>query len=377
VRTRRAWRAGFAGLAVAAVLALAAAGAYRTAERALAARIASGLGPGASVGAVRLAGRAVEIDALRIAAPPGWPAADALCVDQVRLVPSLRSLLGGVLRLAHVTLVRPALVVRRTAGGTDIVPALAGTPSPPGRGRRPAVVVDRVTIEDGRVDLYDAAVARPAVHLRLDGIAASVDDVAVAGPPGRSRIVLAAVVRGVRRDGVLRARGWIDAARGDADSTIELRGVDLVALGPYLAHATDVHVTAGTADLTLAASVRRRQLRAPGHLALAGLVLARAHGVADGVLGLPRAAVLALLRDGAGTIPVDFTLEGDVASPRVRLDEPVTARVASAVGARVGVDPAGVAAGVGGMATRGLAAVTALARRAAEATRDARPAPRR
>jgi hypothetical protein len=362
MRGRRPWWKGLSTLGLVLTAAVAVAVGYRTAAGALARRIEAALGPGAAVRAVRLAGLSVVVDDLRVPAPAGWPVADALRIERLTLAPELRSLLGGSVRIARITAVRPFLVLRRTAAGVEVLPGLAATSDGAAAGAAPAVAIGRVAVVDGALELYDGTVARPPLRLRLDGIEGALDDITAPPRPGRSRLALAAVVRGRRRNGALRVDGWLDLARDDATAELELRGVDLVALQPYLLRATDARVVGGTADLQLSPVIRGGRLHAPGRLVLTGLALAPPRGGIETVLGMPRTAVVDLLRRGPdGVIDLAFTLDGDLGNPRFRLDEALATRLTAALGARLGVDAGGMAAGLGQLGGQGVAAAGRVA----------------
>ena len=138
------------------------------------------------------------------------------------------------------------------------------------------------------------------------------------------------------------------AAR-DADLDIRARGIDLVALQPYLLKSGESAVRAGTLDLTLDAKAAQQRLRAPGKLAIEGLELADGGGPLPGLgtfAGLPRQAVLAALaRDGR--IELDFVLEGRIDDPKFSLNELFAARFAVGLAEKLGVSLGGVVEGVG------------------------------
>jgi hypothetical protein len=145
----------------------------------------------------------------------------------------------------------------------------------------------------------------------------------------------------------------------DSQLRSTLRGIDLVALQPYLLKAADGGVRAGTLDLELASTVERARLRAPGRLSLSGLELAPASG---SFLGLPREAVLALLKNRAGRIELDFVLDGRLDDPRFSLSEDLAVRVAAGLAESLGVGLGDLARGVGGAGQRAIDAATGAIR---------------
>jgi hypothetical protein len=113
----------------------------------------------------------------------------------VAVVPSLRSVLSGHYRVNSITIVQPYLSALRTKDGKLlVVPSLLAS-------SLPAVIIGRITLQDGVVELFDATVARPPLKIRLEQIQATVRDVVVPALKGRSRFDLTGVVKGVQRDG--------------------------------------------------------------------------------------------------------------------------------------------------------------------------------
>ena len=82
-------------LAVLAALVIAIVIGLRVATQQLQSRLVQTLGPRASIGELSAGWTGIEVRELRIKAPPGWPAADELRAERVRVVPDLRSLFGG------------------------------------------------------------------------------------------------------------------------------------------------------------------------------------------------------------------------------------------------------------------------------------------
>ncbi|HMS81578.1 MAG TPA: DUF748 domain-containing protein, partial [Burkholderiaceae bacterium] len=171
--------------------------------------------------------------------------------------------------------------------------------------------------------------------------------------------VKAAAGRDAARDGRMAIDGWVVPATRDSQLKARLRGIDLVALQPYLLKAADTGVRAGTLALAVASGVEGARLRAPGRLVLAGLELAPASG---GFLGLPREAVLALLKDRAARIELDFVLEGRLDDPRFSLSEDLATRVAAALAERLGIGLGGLVRGVGGAGRDAIDAATGAIR---------------
>lgn len=340
--------------AVLAALAIAAVVGYRAAMQQLQAAVAAALGPRASLGTIGVGWSGVEIADLRVRAAPGWPAEDELRARHVRLRPSLASLWRPGWHIASVTIdagyvsllrsrdgrlrVLPALTERKPAVGAPAHEAGAG----------PAVHIGRIVLDGAAIDFFDASVRQPAHRMQLaelDAALGPIDWPALASP---TAIELAAQFKGPHRSGRLAIDGEVTLATRDAQLKASVRGVDLVALQPYLLKVNEGGVRAGTLDLTLDARVKAQHLKAPGRLTLTGLELSSGGGVFSTFAGVPRQAVIAAMsRDGR--IEFAFTLDGRLDDPGFSLNENVAAKLAGGLAETLGVSLGGVVEGVGGV----------------------------
>jgi len=332
---------------------------FRVAVGILKDRVVEALGPGSEVKSIRVGWSGVEIRELRIKGGGQWPAAYALRAERVTLVPSLCSFLSAQNRIRSITIVRPYLSFYRTREGKLLViPGLLShkgrgeTPSAPGAS--PTVLIGSIMLEDGVLELFDASVARPLLKIRLEGIRASLHDMAVPTLKGRSSFELTGVVKGPRRDGNADIRGWAEITTKDSSVKVKLRSVDMVALQPYLSKKNETKVQGGTLDLDLQSDIRNKMLKAPGKITISDLELAPAKGMFGSFMGVPRDAVVAFLKDKGGRITLDFVLEGDIGSPRFSLNETLSQRLAFSMADALKVSITGVARGAASLGEKGV-----------------------
>lgn len=365
----RAWlRRHGRWLAAATAILLAVAGAWQVALWQLRAAVLQTLGPGAQLAQLRVGLAGVEIDQLRIAAAPAnrragtaaWPAEDELRADQVRMVPEWRSLWSGPRqgqwRLQSLQVRGGYLSLQRGADGRiRLLPSLLAPPSAGSAQGAPAAPDHRLQLGqlvlDGTVvELFDAAVRRPAHRLRLEGLQVQAGPLAlpVAQAAEPTQLQLQAVLKGPRHDGQLSLQGQVHLGTQDAQLQARLRGVDMLALQPYLLKAGEGRIRGGRLDLQLDPQVQQQRLHAPGVLTLTGLDLAPGAGLGGLLAGVSRQAVLAALeRDGR--ITLRFSLDGRLDDPGFSIQENLAQRVGGALAETVGVSLSGVVDGVGGL----------------------------
>jgi Domain of Unknown Function (DUF748) len=265
--------------------------------------------------------------------------------------PALRSLFGGAWRVdevrvdnAYVSMLRtrdgrlrllPALVAQREAAATG------GGP----RERKP-VVVGHVQLTGGTVEFHDASFKARPHRLRVEGLHGDVGPLELPALDVPTAIDLEGRLKGPDRDGRLQLKGSLTPSTRDARLAAQLRGVDIVALQPYLLRAADTRVKAGTLDLHLDATVQQHRLRAPGEITLTGLELDGGRGPLGAFAGVPRQAVLsALERDGK--LRIGFTLEGRLDDPAFSVNDNLAMRVSAGLAEGLGVSVGGVVEGAG------------------------------
>lgn len=336
-------------LAVAAMVAL------HFGTQALRRQVEQALGPESEVGEIVVGWSAVELHDIVIRAPRGWPAAHALRAGRIVVHPDLFALVSARVHVPHIVIEDAYLSVWRSADGkTRLLPSLlerAGAGKTADEGAPgPEIGIGRVELRRGVLEFFDSTVRRPAHKTRLEKLHATVDDLRLPRLDSRVAIRLDGAVKGVRRDGRLLVDGWAEPDKRNSEIATRLEGVDLLALQPYLIKASETGVRQGTLDLRLKSVVRGNRLHAPGSITLTGLELAAGEGPFATFMGVPRAAVVAALRNRKGQINVDFTLEGKLDDPRFSLNENLVARIGAGVAEGLGISFEGLGGGVGGAA---------------------------
>ena len=274
-------RAGLIALAIAVLFVLALFIALRVAVGRLPALIESSLGPRASVGAVRAGWTSIELRDLVVRADRArWPAEFELRAERVEIRPSWWRLLRGQWRIGRIEVEGGYLSMLRTRDGKLLVlPALLErkAPTAPGSGASEpasafALTIGEVALDRSTLDLFDASVpgaARSGPHrLRLAELRAEAGPIALPALDERMAVELQARFKGPRRDGDLALKGHLRPATREADLDVRARGIDLVALQPYLLKSGEAAVRAGTLDLMLDAKASQQRLKAPGRLSI-------------------------------------------------------------------------------------------------------------
>ncbi len=324
-------------------------GSLRLAAGRLEAALHEALGPRASIGTVSLGLTGLRITDLRIRAASGtWPAADELVARRVHLRPSLASLWSRGWHIARIEVEDGYLSLLRTRQGKlRVLPALLERHRDGSAGgEAPRVRIAEVELREVAIDFFDASVRGGTHKLRFESLQADVGPLAIPAFDEPTAIDLQATLKGPQTSGRITIDGEVTIATLDARLKAAVRGVDLVALQPYLLKVNEAGVKRGTLDLSLDATVKAKRLHAPGRVTLTGLELASGGGVLATFGGVPRQAVLAAMeRDGR--IEVGFTLDGRLDDPAFSINDNLATKLAGGLAETLGVSLGGVVEGVG------------------------------
>lgn len=352
MKTARARRLIVAAIVVTGVLVVAAVIGLQFATRALKDQVRAALGPESEVGDIVVGMSSIEIRDIRIAAPKGWPAPDALRAERVVVRPDLLGLFSARLHVPNIVVEKAYVSALRDRNGkVRLLPGLLDKGGKEdGQDAPPEVSIGTIELRNGVLEFFDATVRRPAHKTRLEQLHARVEDLRIPSLSGRTSIQLDGMVKGVRRSGKLSITGWAELANRNSEIATKLQGVDLVALQPYLIKASETGVRNGTLDLRLKSTVCNNRLHAPGTVTLSGLELAPAASPFGTIMGVPRQAVVAALKNRKGQIAIQFTLEGNLDDPKFSLNESFALRVGAAVAETLGISIEGLTRGVGSAA---------------------------
>lgn len=324
------------------------------AARTLQEQVRKALGPDAQVGEISLGWSAVTVRDVRVPAPTDWPAGDTLRANRITVVPDFAALFSSrQVHIQRITVSEAYLSVTRTrAGHLRLLPSMLEKPADVrvadaqgGPGGLP-VRIDHIELHGAVLEFFDASVAKPPHKLRLDQLEARLDDLRLPELTSRTALELDGSIQGPRQPGHFAVKGWVVLASKDSELSTQLRNVDLVALQPYLIKAAETGVKRGTLDLDLKSTVKDNRLHAPGKLTIRDLELAPAQGGLGTFMGMPRQAVVAVLKGRDGRFSIQFALDGRLDDPQFSLNDVFLKRVGTAVAEGLGISLEGIAKGI-------------------------------
>lgn len=345
MHVRKAWVIALSAVVLVAVIA---AVGLHVAGKTLKSQIEQALGADSEVGEISLGVFAVTVHDLRIKAPKGWPSQEALRARKIEVVPDWTALLSRKIAVRSIRVDGAYISLWRMQNGDlRLLPSLLEKEMSDTGGEAPEIRIAQITLNDASVDFYDASVRHPAHRLRLEQVNATLESLHLPDLTGSSALDIKGLLMGVRTNGSFALQGHVELASKTSDIVTTLRGVDLIALQPYLIKAAETGVRRGTLDLDLQSTVKQRRLRAPGAVTLHDLELD-----SDGsFMGLPRQAALGALKDGKNDIRVSFVLEGSLDDPQFSLNESLATRFGAGLADTLGVSISSLGKSVGSAAS--------------------------
>lgn len=354
---RPAWRWVALGLVILVVVLL---GLWRTALYRLESGVRQALGPDADLRDLRIGWPGVVIiEGLRLKSPNGWPAKETLRAERVRIVPTLRSLLSDRMIVNEVKIDRGYLsILRNRDGQLKLVPSIFDPayrrePPKPYSERR-HVTIEDVELSDSTIDFYDASLAdEEVVNLQLVDVEADLHGLRMPERDAHTKVDAKGLVQGMKdddgqlRNGRFTVKGWVEVATRESELDIRLDDVDMKTLEPYLLRRSETGVKRGSLSMELKSTVKDRHLQAPGTLVLTDLKLDPGESFGSTFMGMPRAAVIATLKDRDGKITLDFNLEGDLGNTKFSLNDTMAVRVAVGAAGALGIGLVDIVKGVG------------------------------
>lgn len=324
-------------------------------EREAKARIADALSPIGSAERIEVGLSSVRLIHVRLHAPPGWPAADTLRADQIRIEPDLSDLIRKRLHVRNIVVDGFDMsVLRTTSGNLQVVPNLqqsishapAVTSEAPSQQRDR--LIDHIEFTRGTFEFFDETVRHPAYNIKIENAHASIDHLHLPALAEPTTIAVNGNIKGPEHTGTVSFSGWIRMANKDSQTNTQLHGVDIVMLQPYLLHkvSAKVPVGGGTLDMTVDATVRDLQLHALGVVTLNHLQLAESDDPRDTFLSLPAKIAVAALKQHGEHITLHFELDGNLRDPKFSLNESLATKLSASFAQALGVDVQGIAKGV-------------------------------
>jgi hypothetical protein len=234
----------------------------------------------------------------------------------------------------------------------------------------PQLWIQKIRFERFSVDFYDRTVSAKNYRVHLEPAAGTLAGVRVPVAGSRLDLSFAApvIAPSGQQSGTFTISGDFMPHQG-SDLQIDLQGVGVDVVGPYMAKAGSTGISSGLLDLSARSQVQDGKIDASGVLTLHKVEVKTGGDLADTVLGLPRTAVIDQLKNRNGDVVLHFSLQGDEHDPKFSLNESVATKLSAGFAEALGLPLQGIAKGVGSLGEQGLDAASHAASNVGDAVK--------
>jgi len=264
--------------------------------------------------------------------------------EEIRVYPSLLSLLKKSIHIKELTVLQPSFFFYRSREGRMVGPWVTAEKESEEkeisgreekrRGESVEVQIDRIRIRNGSIDFEDRKVVDPPSKLKLKELDFEMRNIRYPLASTHSPVELTGKMEGKTQEGSINIRGWIDAKTMDMETSLEIRGVEVKTLEPYYRKRVTAEIESGTLEMHSGIVVKEKRIDAPGELDLINLYIKEGGGT---VLWIPAETLLSLLEKKGHQIKARFYVKGDMENPQFNLQETFLTQVAISVVQALGI----------------------------------------
>ena len=305
-------------------------------------RLQKVMGPGFTVEEIRL--KATHLSARGIQYEDPQSKQRFFRVEEIRIYPSLLSLLKKSIPLKELTVLQPSFFFYRSREGRMVGPWVTAEDKSEGkeisggeekrRGESVEVQIERVRIRNGTIDFEDRKVGDPPSRMKLREFNFEISDIRYPLASLHSPVELNGKTEGRAQEGSIDLRGWIDAKTMDMETSLEIRGVEVKTLEPYYRKRVTAEIESGTLEMHARIVVKEKRIDAPGELDLVNLHIKEGGGT---VLWIPAETVVSLLEKKGHQIKAKFYVKGNMENPQFNLQETFLTQVAFSLAQALGI----------------------------------------
>ena len=274
-------------------------------------RLQKVMGPGLALEAIKvkttyLSVRGVQYEDLRLKQR-------FLKAEEIRIYPSLLSLLKHPLRIRELTILQPSFFFYRSKEGHLVGPWMTTKGESEGKeiskeeekkpGEAVEVQIDRIRIQKGSIDFEDRKVGDPPSQMKWRDLDFEIRDLRYPLASMHSPVTLNGKMKGRTQEGNIALKGWIDMKTMDMDTSLEIREIEVKTFEPYYRKRVTAEIESGTLDMHSEIVVKDQRIDAPGELDLINLRIKEGGGT---VFWIPAETLVSLLEKKGHQIKTKF-----------------------------------------------------------------------
>jgi uncharacterized protein involved in outer membrane biogenesis len=267
-----------------------------------------------------------------------------LQIDEVRIYPSLFSLLKKSLRIREFKLFQPSFFFFRSREGDLVGPWVTmekerkkeeSLEKEEKTGGEPIQVqIDRIRIQKGSIDFEDRKVGEPPAQIKLRELDFEIRNIRYPLTSLHSPIELKGKMKGRTQEGSLYLKGWVDAKTMGMQTSLKIREIEVKTFEPYYRKRVTAEIESGYMDMDSKITVKEKRIDAPGELDLINLHVKEGGGM---VLWIPAETLVSLLEKKGHQIKVKFHVKGNMDDPKFNLQETFLTRIAISFAEALGI----------------------------------------
>jgi len=305
-------------------------------------RLQKVMGPGLALEAIKvkttyLSVRGVQYEDLRLKQR-------FLKAEEIRIYPSLLSLLKHPLHIRELTVLKPSFFFYRSKEGHLVGPWMTTKGESEGKeiskeeekkpGEAIEVQIDRIRIQKGSIDFEDRKVGDPPSRMKWRDLDFEIRDLRYPLASMHSPVTLNGKMKGRTQEGNIALKGWIDMKTMDMDTSLEIREIEVKTFEPYYRKRVTAEIESGTLDMHSEIVVKDQRIDAPGELDLINLRIKEGGGT---VFWIPAETLVSLLEKKGHQIRAKFHVKGNVENPQFSLQETFLTQVAISLAQALGI----------------------------------------
>jgi len=292
-------------------------------------------------------------------------------IEEVRIYPSLLSLLKRSLQIREVTILQPSFFFYRSREGFYFGPWVTMEKEKDREGvfeevkkkekkeaseevekkkeetvREPiSIEIDRIRIQRGTVDFEDKKVGEPPAQIRLRDLDFEIKNIRYPLAPLHSPFELKGNMKGKKQEGSIHTKGWVDLKTTDLEAFLKIRDIEVETFKPYYRKKVSAEIDSGTMDLESKITLKGKRIDAPGELDFVNLHIKEGGGT---IFWIPAETLASLLEKKRNQVKAPFHVKGNLGDPRFNLQETFLTQIAFSLTEALGLPIKSLGGSIGG-----------------------------
>jgi len=316
-------------------------------------RLQKGMGPGLTLAEMKLKTTYLSARGIQYEDPDSKQR--FFQIEEVRIYPSLLSLLKKSLHIKEITIVQPSFFFYRSREGVVVGPGVMMKKEKEGKeasgevrekkGEPIPIQIDRIRIQRGAIDFEDRKVGAPPAQFRLRDLDFEIKNIQYPLAPLHSLFELKGKMKGKKKEGSIDTKGWVDLTTMDLEAFLKIREIEVETFKPYYRKKVSAEIDSGTMDLESKITLKEKRIDAPGELDFINLHIKEGGGT---VFWIPAETLVSLLEKKRNQVKAPFHVKGNLGDPRFNLQETFLTQIAFSLSEALGFPIKSVGGGVEG-----------------------------